>query len=691
MQINKILLVSIFVILSNMLYAQEKDPYIWLEELESEKSMNWVKEHNQISQKKLESFTGFEELKSKYLASYNDKDKIVYPSVVGDFVYNFWKDENNQRGIWRRMEKKAYLAKSSDWELILDLDELSKNEGKKWVFQGANFLQPDNTRCLLSLSDGGTDEHEVREFDVTKKEFVSDGFFLPSSKGSVAWISENELLISRDFGAGTLTQSGYPRMLKRIKRGEKIEDARLILEKPDTLMGVWASSDFVNGKQLVFAQVSKSFYEHEQLFLHENKLTILNLPLDADSYGMYQGKLIIRLNSDWTFDKEKLASGSLVSVDFKSLVYGTIKVQSIFRPNKRTTIDQVGLSQNGLVLHLLENVQSVLYRFQYSDNEWKSERIEAPALGQISILGFSDENNTFFYQYSNFITPPSLFYFDGKSSDLIFQLKPQFDATDLIVEQKEAKSADGTMIPYFMVRNKNVKMDGSNPCLAYAYGGFNVSIKPNYSSRIGIGWLAQGGIYVSANIRGGGEFGPDWHKAAMKEKRQNAYNDFYAVCEDLIAQKITSPKHLGAFGWSNGGLMAGVVATQRPDLFNAVIIGAPLLDMKRFNKMLAGASWMGEYGNPDLTEDWKFIQKYSPYHNLKAKKKYPEVLFFTSTKDDRVHPAHARKMAARMEEQGHPFLYYETLEGGHGAASTNDQSAFNEAMMFSYLLQKLKK
>jgi len=258
------------------------------------------------------------------------------------------------------------------------------------------------------------------------------------------------------------------------------------------------------------------------------------------------------------------------------------------------------------------------------------------------------------------------------------------------VNQYESTSIDGTKIPYFIIHHKDIVLNGANPTLVYAYGGFNISQKPNYNATSGIGWMEQGGVYVVASIRGGGEFGPEWHKAAMKEKRQNAYNDFYSVCEDLILRNITSPAHMGAFGWSNGGLMAGVVATQRPDLFTAVIIGAPLLDMKRYNKMLAGASWMDEYGNPDIPEEWEYIKKYSPYHNVLEGKEYPEVLFVTSTKDDRVHPAHARKMAARMIEQGHPIYYYETIEGGHGASSTNEQSAFNQALMFSYLWMKLR-
>lgn len=679
---------TLLILMNSNAIAQD-DPYIWMEEVESKKSMDWVLTQNKITSDKLTKVEGFEAMKAKYIESYNDKDKIVYPNVVGDYMYNFWKDEDHVRGLWRRMSYDDYLANKTEWETVLDLDVLSKKDGKKWVFHGTTWLAPKYEVCLLALSDGGTDEDIVREFNVVTKEFVKGGFELPTSKGSVGWINENELIISRKFGEGSMTTSGYPRIVKRWKRGTDIKSATIVTEGPDTLMGIWASSSLIEKERYVFISKSVSFYSHETFLLVDGKLKKMNLPDDSDQSGYYKGQLLLTLNSDWNVGGKVYKSGDLVSINFKALINDDLKVSLVFSPDEKSSISSVSVTKSQMILNILHNVQSELLNCDFADGKWTSSKIDAPKFGTMLVTGTDDEREGYFYQFSNFITPPTLVHvIDGKERQ-IRQLKPQFDATNLEVHQYEVKSKDGVVVPYFIVHKKDLVLDGNNPTLVYAYGGFNISITPSYSTRTGIGWLEQGGVYVIANIRGGGEFGPNWHQAAMKEKRQNAYNDFYAVCEDLIERKISTPRHMGAFGWSNGGLMAGVVATQRPDLFNAVIIGAPLLDMKRFNKMLAGASWMGEYGNPDLPEEWEYISKFSPYHNVHADKKYPEVFFVTSTKDDRVHPAHARKMAARMMEQGHPIFYYETTEGGHGAASTNEQAAFNETIMFKYLKLKL--
>ena len=686
--INRFLILAL-TIFSFTANSQSEDPYLWLEEVESEKSLNWVKSQNKLTSDRIVKVDGFDEMKNKFVETYNDKDKIVYPTPVGDYIYNFWKDESHVRGVWRRTKRRNYLDGKSNWEIILDLDKLSEKEGKKWVFKGANWLEPDYNVCLITLSDGGTDKSEIREFDVTKKSFVEGGFYLPPSKGSAAWISKDELIITREFGKGSMTASGYPRIAKRWKRGTSIKDAVVVKKEQDDIMGMWAYSSFIDGAYKVFISKSESFYSHETFYLNKNKLVQLKLPNDADNSGSYKGYTLLTLNSDWEIDGTTYKVGSLVSVHSDELLKGNIKINLVYAPDSKSSIDGVRRTKNQLIINVLENVQNVLLSCDLINDEWVTSKLDTPKFGRISIIASSKNNTGYFYQYSNFITPPTLYYTDEDRVSVVQKRKALFDAENLEVHQYESTSKDGTKIPYFIVHQKNIKLNGKNPTLVYAYGGFNVSSKPSYRSSTGIGWLEQGGVYVVANIRGGGEFGPAWHKAAIKEKRQNAYDDFYSVCENLIAKKITSPKHMGAFGWSNGGLMAGVVATQRPDLFNAVIIGAPLLDMKRFNKMLAGASWMGEYGNPDIPEEWAYIKKYSPYHNVKSKGNYPEVLFITSTKDDRVHPAHARKMAARMAEQGHPFYYYETLEGGHGASSTNEQAAFNEALKYSYLKMKL--
>jgi prolyl oligopeptidase len=672
----------------NTIICQE-DPYLWLEEIESQKSMKWVQEQNEKSSKVFENAPGFAELKEQFLQSMNDEEKIDYPSVVQDMVYNFWKNEEHVRGIWRRTKKSLYLQNKCEWETVLDLDALSEKDGAKWVFHGANWLEPNFDRCLISLSNGGTDEDIIREFDVRKKEFVSGGFELPPSKGGAAWVNQDEILIARSYGEGTMTTSGYPRIVKRLKRGQPLDDAEIVFEEKDDIMGVWPGSGFVDGKRRITLYKAISTFSHEIYFWRDNKFVLFDLPNDSEPKDMYAGMQMVRLNSDWAVNGTTFKSGDLVSVNEESLLAGKLDVHLIYHPDSKTSIEGVTVTKDGVLLNTIQNVQSVLYMMNFKEGKWKVSKMDTPQFGKINLIDADRKESGFFYQFSNFITPPTLYFKEGQKTTVVRQGKKKFNADNLEVHQYEVKSKDGTTVPYFIVHKKDIKLDGTNPTLVYAYGGFNVSSTPNYSTRTGIGWLEKGGVYVLANIRGGGEFGPTWHQAAMKEKRQNAYDDFYAVSEDVIKRKISSPKHLGAFGWSNGGLMAGVVATQRPDLFNAVIIGAPLLDMKRYNKMLAGASWMGEFGNPDIEEDWAYIQKYSPYHNVFEDKEYPEVFIITSTKDDRVHPGHARKMAAKMMEQGHPLFYFETIEGGHGASSTNEQAATNEAMMFTYLKMKL--
>lgn len=669
-------------------FSQE-DPYLWLEEIESYKSLEWVQAQNDKTTAVLAKEPGFESLNASFLKAMNDTEKIDYPSVVKDMVYNFLKDEKHVRGIWRRTPKDLYMKNACVWETVLDLDALSEMDDKKWVFHGATWLEPDYDRCLIALSDGGTDEDVIREFDAVKKEFVEGGFELPSSKGGAVWLNQNEIFIARNFGEGTMTTSGYPRMVKRLRRGQKFEDAMLVREAEDNIMGIWPGSSYIDGKRQITLYEAESFYSHDLYYWINGNLVRLDLPKDSEMQEVFAGMLLVRLNSDWKADGKIYNSGDLVSVNEAKLLQGIHEVRLAFRPDAKTSVEGVTATKNGVLLNTIYNVNSVLHLLNFKDNAWTITPVETPKLGQIDILDADRDAAGYFYQYSNFITPPTVYYTEGSKATIVRQGKKKFNADQLEVHQYEVASKDGTIVPYFIVHKKGMKLDKMNPTLVYAYGGFNVSITPNYDVRTGIGWLDQGGVYVIANIRGGGEFGPAWHQAAMKEKRQNAYDDFYAVCEDLIRRRVTSPDHLGAFGWSNGGLMAGVVATQRPDLFSAVIIGAPLLDMRRFNKLLAGASWMGEYGDPDVPEEWAYIQKYSPYHNVQTGKKYPEVFIITSTKDDRVHPAHARKMAARMMQQGHPLYYFETIEGGHGAASTNEQAAFNQAMMFTYLKKKL--
>lgn len=688
------LLLTLFSLFLNIepIYTQEaatEDPYIWLEEIESEKSLNWVKAQNAASEKVLTSNALFDDLRKKLLKTFNDKDKIAYPNVAGDLVYNLWQDEKNERGLWRSMAKEDYLKNKTDWKTVIDIDELSKKEGKKWVYGGSNFLKPDNEVCLVSLSDGGKDENEIREFNLKTGEFVKEGFFFPESKGGVAWIDQNKVLVARNFGEGTLTTSGYPSQVKLLNRGASIDEAPLIFKTELTHLGAFPFSFMYEGKQHVFIYDAISTFESNMHYLNKGKLQKLIIPKDAELADFHKGEIIVSLQSDLTVNGSIYKKGSLVSMNLKENLNGNQKIKTIFEPDERSSFVSASSSKDFIIVNVLENVQNKLIKFSFNNDQWTSEDVKTPEFGSIYVTGSSNQSNEYFFIYSNFIKPTTLYHVTESKMEPIKKLKDAFEAQDLVIKQYHALSKDQTKIPYFIVHHKELKFNGKNPTMITAYGGFNVSRQPNYNSTVGLGWLEQGGVYVLANIRGGGEFGPSWHQAAMKEKRQNAYDDFYAVSEDVIAKNITSPEYLGAFGWSNGGLLAGVVFTQRPDLYNAVVVGAPLLDMKRYSKLLAGASWMGEYGDPDIPEDWAYLQKYSPYHNVKKGQKYPEVFFVTSTKDDRVHPGHARKMAAKMNDMGHPYIYHETIEGGHGASSTNDQRAYMWSGIYTYFNMKL--
>jgi prolyl oligopeptidase len=680
------------------IYGQQDDPYLWLEEVDGKKALEFVEKQNKVSLDKLTAQKDYQALYNKSLEIYNSNERIAYPSVYGDFAYNFWQDKEHPRGIWRRSTKASYLSGTPAWETLIDLDKMSKDDNALWVYKGVSGLYPKYERFLVHLSKGGGDAVITREFDVTKKSFIENGFSLPESKGSSSYLDENTVIVSTDFGNNSMTTSGYPRLVKLWTRGSALADAKLIFagETTDVSSGGYALRD--GDKTYLVINRGITFYTANAFVWKDNKAVKLEIPDDSDINDIISNQLIITLKSDWTVksdltgDEQTFTSGSLVSLDFTALMNGSKKPTLIYQPDQFSSVSGASATKNKLLLNILSNVKSELYICSYTNGKWQKDKVKTPEAGTIYLNGANEFSDEFFFTYSNFLMPPTLYY--GNAADNTFRkhksLPAFFDAAKYKVEQFKSKSADGTMVPYFVVSSKTVKYDGKNPTLLYAYGGFEVSMLPFYSGITGNAWLENGGVYVLANIRGGGEFGPKWHQAGLKGQRQNIYNDFHSVAEDIIARKITSGKHLGIMGGSNGGLLMGVAFTQRPELYNAVVCQVPLLDMKRYNKLLAGASWMGEYGDPDKAEEWEWIKKYSPYQNLKKDAKYPEVFFTTSTRDDRVHPGHARKMVAKMTELGHPVYYYENMEGGHAGSSTNEQRAKTTALQYSYLLMKLK-
>lgn len=685
-------LLLVLLAFSQTLYAQVEDPYLWLEEVDGKKALEFVNQQNKATVDKLSQQKEYQSIFTKTLAIYNSTDRIVYPTILGEHIYNFWQDKDHARGIWRRTPKASYLSGNPTWETLLDIDAMSKRDSVKWVYKGASGLYPTYNRFLISLSKGGGDAVIIREFDVNTKSFMENGFIIDESKGGASYLDENTLVVSSNFGEGTMTTSGYPRQTKLWKRGTLLKDAPLIHEGDKTDVGTWGY--VLRDGSTTYLAVTRgiTFYSGHSFVMAGDKLVKLDIPDDSQGYGILHNQYILGLKSDWTVNGTTFKQGDLLSLNFTSLLKGQKEIQLIFRPDEFTSVSGVSTTKNKLLLNLISNVKSELFIYSFSNGIWGKEKVNAPDFGTISIRDIDEFSDEYFFSFANFLTPTTLYFANaqGNSVKPIKSLPAYFDASKFKVEQFKAKSADGTMIPYFMVSSKKNVLNSKNPTLLYAYGGFEVSSQPFYSATVGSAWLENGGVYVLANIRGGGEFGPKWHQAGLKEKRQNVFNDLYAVAEDLIARKITSPKNLGVMGGSNGGLLVGVAFTQRPELFNAVVCQVPLLDMQRYNKLLAGASWMGEYGDPDKPEEWDFIQKYSPYQNLKKDTKYPEVLFTTSTRDDRVHPGHARKMVAKMIEMGYPVYYYENVEGGHAGSSTNDQRAKMAAIEYSYLLMKLK-
>ena len=675
-------------------YDFSKDRYIWLEEVEGEKALAWVEEQNAASLGHLESLPTYEPLRERNLEIYNSDERIATPAMRGDYVYNFWRDEDNVRGRWRRMLLDDYVEGSEEWELVLDLDKLAEGEDEDWVWKGAQCLRPEYRRCLLNLSRGGADAVVVREFDVDSKAFVMDGFSVPEAKHRVSWIDENSVWIGSDFGDGSLTDSGYPRTARLWKRGEPIEEASEVFagEQTDVAAGVYRTWDRDESYDLAYR--TPSFFETlYYLYMGDGRFEHIDIPKDADFLGVMNGQMLVQLKTDWQIEETTYPQAALMSIDFARFMDGEREFEVLVVPGESMAIPRGGVltTRDYVIVRLLDDVVSKLQRFVFVDGKWSSEDIATDDLGTITLGSSSDESNIFFFTYENFLTPDTLYVADegGRTIKALRSLPEFFDSEGMTVEQHFATSRDGTQVPYFAVLPKGFEADGSTPTLLYGYGGFEVSRTPGYSATVGHSWLERGGAYVVANIRGGGEYGPAWHHAALKEDRQRAYDDFIAVGEDLVARGITSPERLGIRGGSNGGLLTGVMLTQRPDLWGAVVVQVPLLDMKRFNKLLAGASWMGEYGDPD-TDDWEYIKEYSPYHNLDPEADYPTPFFTTSTRDDRVHPGHARKMVARMKEMGHDLLYYENTVGGHAGASDNEQVARVQALIYSYLWDQLE-
>jgi prolyl oligopeptidase len=672
------------------------DPHEWLEDVRGEKALGWAKAESEKTLKGFQSDRRYQGLYDRALEILQAKDRIPGVQMRPDGLYNFWQDQTNVRGLLRRTTLASYRTAEPVWEPVLDIDALAKAEGKSWVYQGMQCLPPAMERCLVYLSDGGRDANVVREFDTKARRFVDSGFALPEGKGGGDWEDRDSIIVARDWGPGTMTESGYPFVAKRLRRGQGIEKAVEIYrgQPGDVGAGVFVLRDSAGRSHGLVGYRSLGAHEMRFELLRPNGNVVLDLPERSSLSGIVDGRLLVQLSEPWkAHDGTSFATDSLISYDLEKWKRDprSARPSLVFAPGPRQTLRSVVTTEGRLLVTLLDNVRGRAFAYDHVDGEWRSNEIGLPRNATIGIASASDTEDQAMFLVTDYLTPSTLWFYDASTGKLetIKTTPPRFDASRHVVEQLEATSRDGTKIPYFLVRPKTMKADGSLPTLLTGYGGFGSSQVPSYSGTMGRLWLEAGNAYVVANLRGGGEFGPKWHQDAQGANKQRTWDDYIAVAEDLIRRKVTSPRRLGVIGGSQGGLLVGTAITQRPELFNAAVVQVPLFDMLRYHQIGAGASWISEYGDPRKPEQRAWLEAYSPYQKLAKGVKYPMPFIHSSTADDRVTPVHGRKAAARLAELGQPYHYYENMEGGHAAAANLPETARRMAMEYVYATQRL--
>lgn len=676
----------------------EEDPYLWLEEIEGAEALKWVEARNARTAERLTGRPEYAELYRDALMALNSESRIPRIEAHGEFLYDFWQDEAHPRGLWRRTTREELSRAEPKWETVLDIDALAKRERKPWAFSGAVWRQPDETRVLLELSPGGGDAVEVREFDVETKDFVKDGFVLPAAKSRVAWCDEDAIYVGTDFGEGTLTDSGYPRVVKKWIRGTPLNSAETLHEGAKE--SVWSVGlRLGSGADAVhLVNEGLTFWTAKFFQIEGRDLKALAIPATANVVDAFEGKLVIWLKENWAVGGKEFGAGSVVLAELGVLRGEGGEVELLVAQEGSVVVEKVDVADASIVVTLLDNVRGRLMRIVREGEGWKRELVEFPDNGALDVIHVRGSDGEAWVAYESFTVPTTLYRVAPgamKATEIKAQA-PTFDGERFEARQFWCESADGTTVPYFVVGPKGMAFDGSWRVWMFSYGGFENSLKPSYSGSYedlhgayGKLWLERGGVFVLANIRGGGEFGPAWHTSVLKENHYKCFEDFEAVAQDLVARKITTARRIGIEGRSNGGLLVTATMLRRPELYGAVVCGNPLVDMQRYHRLLAGASWMAEYGNPDVPEEWAYISKYSPYQNVRAGKKLPPIMFYTTTRDDRVHPGHARKMAAKMEAMGYSVEYYENTEGGHHGSVTAEQLATRVARTYAFLWEKL--
>jgi prolyl oligopeptidase len=676
--------------------AGEQDPNLFLEEIQGERALAWARGENERTLAELQGDPRYQTMYNQALEILQARDRIPAVAFRPSGLYNFWQDQTHVRGILRRTNLQSYRTQNPEWETVLDVDALARAENANWVYQGMSCLPPEQRRCLVQLSDGGRDANVVREFDLQTRQFVEGGFSLPEGKQTVSWVDENTILVARDWGPGTMTQSGYPFVVKRLRRGQTLDQAEELFRgsATDVQVSPIVMRDVRGRVHGIGAARGLNFFEREYVMFRDGGNVTLRLPRRSGPGGIVDGRLLVTLREPWEAAPGlRFATDSVISYDLEEWKRDPngARPSLVWAPGPRQTLSGVAITENQMLLTTLENVRGRAYAYDYANGAWTSRPIELPQNATIGVSAADDASDLAMFSVTDYLTPSTLWLYDGANGrvETIKTTPPRFNAAGHQVEQFEAVSRDGTRIPYFVVRPRGMRNDGSTPTLLYGYGGFQSSQVPAYLGTTGRLWLEQGNAYVVANLRGGGEFGPEWHQTAQRENKQRTWDDYIAVAEDLIRRRITSPRHLGVVGGSQGGLLVGTAITQRPELFNAAIIQVPLFDMMRYHLLGAGASWIGEYGDPRIPEQRGWIAGYSPYQRLTPGRTYPTPFIHTSTADDRVHPGHGRKAAARLSQIGAPYYYYENMQGGHAAAANLQERARIIALEYIYATRRL--
>lgn len=707
-RILSLFLFAVFFLVPVSVLCQNKtaleDPYLYLEDTQGQDAVKWVEQENQMTLLEFENDPVYDQMLNIAQDILNSGDRIPEGELIGGYVYNFWRDEKHVRGVLRRTSLKEYYDAEPNWEILLDMDGLSENEGKDWVYSGRTCLPPDYQRCLISLSEGGKDAVEVREYDLTEKRFVAGGFYLKEFNSKFDWYDADTIIVATDLGEGSLSTSGTARIAKLWSRGETLADAPMLFKgSVDSVRLIPKNYARPEGGVFILSEFKGTFSSQKWVISGVGAKSRIRLPLDSEIMDVFRDNLIVKLNSDWmpvaNGSGTLYRAGSLISLGIskEKEVARTEDIRIMFEPGSRSSFNDVWAGKSSVIVNLLEDVKGKVLEFTLDNKkgkgDWKRRDIGLPSNGITRLVSANPFCEETIVSYEGFLMPTSLFLIKRPRGPArkIKSMPHRFNSERLVAEQNVALSNDGTRIPYFIVRSKNIEFDGSNPTMLHAYGGFNIPRLPMYSVTLGKLWLEMGGVFVLANIRGGGEFGPSWHESAIREKRQNSFDDFIAVAQDIIDKGITDSDHLGIMGGSNGGLLVAVAFTQRPDLFGAVVCSSPLLDMLRYTKMPpeVGKRWVEEYGDPDSEGMRSALKAYSPYHNLRSNAEYPKILFMTSTLDDRVNPGHARKMTKKMQDMGFEVDYFENTSGGHKTYSNNYQRARMFAMQYSFLLRHL--